>query len=103
MEYGRVEKEGGGENMKKLSGNFVGLITGSFLGLVHLLWAVLVALGYAQGLLDWILGLHFLDNPYTVGEFAVSRALTLVVVTFVVGYVAGYLFTIIWNMMGKKK
>lgn len=89
--------------MKKLSESTVGLIVGAFLGLVHLAWAVLVAAGYAQGLLDWIFDLHFLENPYMVTEFAADKAALLVVVTFGVGYVGGWVFAWLWNTLGKKR
>lgn len=82
----------------------VGLVVGATAGLWHLVWAILVFLGFAQALLDWIYGIHFLDNPFTVGNFELGRAVVLVVVTSIVGYVAGWVFSAIWNtMIGKKK
>ncbi|MBI5619777.1 hypothetical protein HY950_02335, partial [Candidatus Gottesmanbacteria bacterium] len=68
-----------------------------------LLWAILIATGYAQGLLDWIFDLHFLENPYMVTEFAADKAVLLVVVTFTVGFAGGYVFAWLWNTVGKKK
>ena len=64
----------------KLNAASVGLGVGAFAGLVHLVWALLVAAGYAQGWLDWIFNLHFLDNPFMVDVFDLGRATTLVVV-----------------------
>lgn len=87
----------------KLSGTNTGLIAGAFLGMVHLAWAVLVAAGYAQGLMDWIFDLHFLENPYLVTEFAANKAALLVAVTFGVGYVGGSVFAWLWNTPGKKR
>ncbi len=86
----------------KMDGNTVGLGLGSFLGVVHLAWAVFVASGYAQGLMDWIYDLHFLNNPFTIQIFDVTKATTLVIVTFVVGYVFGWVFAWLWNMVVKK-
>lgn len=81
----------------------VGLTFGLLLGSMHLGWAVLVSLGYAQGLLDWVYSLHFLDNPFTVTEFQMPNAVMLVVVTSLVGYAAGYAGAWVWNRIGAKK
>ncbi len=89
--------------MKELDKYKVGLIVGLFLGLVHLLWAVLVAVGMAQPLLDFVYGIHFLNNPFTVATFNLMTAAILVVVTFVVGYVGGWVFSALWGWAIKKK
>lgn len=87
----------------KCNEHAVGLTLGVVVGLMHLGWAIVVALGYAQGLLDWIFGLHFLDNSFTVMEFQMQEAVLLIVVTSLVGYVAGYAGTWVWNRVGAKK
>ena len=89
--------------MKKLNAHEIGLILGVTFGVFHAFWAVLVMLGWATGLLDFIFSLHFLDNPYTLQPFDLGRAVMLIVVTAAVGYAVGYLFAMIWNMMGKRK
>lgn len=71
------------------------------LGGFHLGWAILVAIGLAQSLLDFIFGLHMIANPYQVTGFDVTKAIMLVVVTFVVGYVLGYVFATVWNNVHK--
>lgn len=83
--------------------NSAGLILGSFLGGFHLIWAILVATGVAQPLLDWVLSLHFLNNPYRVGAFDVGTAAMLVIFTFAVGYVAGFCLAFLWEKMHGKK
>ncbi len=88
--------------MGKLDQNKVALATGGFLGLFHALWSLLVAVGFAQPLLDFVYSLHFLNNPFSVASFDLGRALLLVVMTFVVGYAIGWVFTMIWNMVVKK-
>ena len=87
----------------KCNEHAVGLTLGVVVGLMHLGWAIVVALGYAQGLLDWIYSLHFLDNPSTVTEFQMQKAVMLVIVTSLVGYVVGYVGTWVWNRVGAKK
>lgn len=85
----------------KLSKNKSGLALGGLLGLFHALWCVLVVAGAAQWLLDFVFKLHFLNNPYVVGQFNLALGASLVVVTFVVGYVVGWVLTLLWNSMHK--
>ncbi len=88
--------------MKKLSGHTTGLIFGAFLGLFHAAWAFLVAGGFAQELLNWIYGIHFLNNPFRVAVFDFTTAVVLIIVTSSVGYVAGLVFAAIWNKIARK-
>lgn len=81
----------------------VALIVGAFLGGFHLLWAILVAAGYAQAVLDWVYWVHFLSNPFMLDVFDPTRAVILVAFTFVVGYVGGYVFSLLWNNMCRTK
>lgn len=77
---------------------YTGLITAG----LHLLWSILVALGIGQVYLDWILGLHFIENPYIVKPFNFGTMVMLLLVTFVAGFVLGWVGTIFWNRMVKK-
>ncbi|MBI4994682.1 hypothetical protein HZC21_03495 [Candidatus Peregrinibacteria bacterium] len=81
--------------------NRAGLILGTFLGLFHLLWSILVAVGVAQWWMDFVLKLHFLNNPFAIAQFDWIFALGLVVMTFVVGYVLGWILAWLWNSMHK--
>lgn len=86
----------------KLDPQKTGLVTGSLAGLVHAVWSLMVFLGLAQGWMDWVFSLHFLENPFTVGTFNLVTALILIVVTSIVGFVAGFVFANIWNYWQKK-
>ncbi len=81
----------------KLNPGKVALTFGVLLGGGHLLWSLLVALNFAQPLLDFIFSLHMIANPYQVTGFDITKALMLVVITFAVGYGVGYVFATVWN------
>ena len=78
------------------------LIFGTFMAVMHTIWSLMVFLGFAQNYMNWIIGLHFLNNPFTVRAFNLSTALTLVGATFLVGYIVGYVFATIWNKLNKR-
>ena len=86
----------------KLNKNKVGFALGLLFGLLHLGWAILVALNLAKPLMDWILGLHFMKLSYTLAAFNAGTALIFIIVTFVVGYAAGWILAGIWNWVHKK-
>ena len=77
--------------------NKAGLAFGAFLGVCHLTWSVVVAIGLAQPFMDWIFKLHFIQPPYTIAPFNVGIAATLVIVTSSIGYVSGWVMAAIWN------
>lgn len=80
----------------------VALYTGCFIAALHLLWSLIVAFGFGQAYLDWILGLHFIKNPLVVMPFDLTTMITLVVLTFIIGFILGWVGTICWNKMVKK-
>jgi len=86
-----------------LSQNSVGLAVGSVYALWHLCWSILVAIGAAQTLLDWLLRMHFLNNPFRVEGFSFGTAAILIVVTFVIGYVLGWVFALLWNWFRQER
>ena len=86
----------------KLNEQKVALTVGLFVGGAHLAWSLLIATGLAQQLIDFVFWVHMLSNPYQVAQFNASTALLLVVVTFVVGCVGGYIFATLWNAVHKK-
>ncbi len=88
--------------MKKLSEHQTGLVLGAFFGLMHVVWALVVYLGFAQVWLDFMFGLHFLKNPFVVSAFDMQKAVMLVAVTAGVGYAAGFVFAKVWNLVMTK-
>ena len=77
----------------------LGIVVGSFLGLWHLAWSLLVAIGLAQLLLDWVFRLHFIQPPYTVTPFKPLLAVALIVITSLLGYIIGWVLGAIWNWL----
>ena len=85
--------------MTRVRKSTAGVVVGSLIGLWHLIWTVLVAVGLAQLVIDWIFRLHFIQPPYTITAFNLLTAVTLIVVTSVIGFVVGWLFAAIWNWL----
>jgi len=82
-----------------ISKNKLGLVIGSAFGLWHLVWAILVASGIAQWLMDWVFRLHFIQPVYVVTAFQPLVALGLIVITSVLGYLSGWIAAAIWNWL----
>jgi hypothetical protein len=78
-----------------------GLILAALLGTWHLLWSLLVALGWAQGLINFIFWIHFIRPVYIIENFEIGRALLLIAVTSAIGYSVGWSFAMLWNKFHK--
>ena len=76
-----------------------GLALGLILGLWHLGWSLLVAVGLAQVFMDWIFHLHFIQPPYTIAPFRLGLAVALITVTTGIGYASGWFLAAIWNLL----
>lgn len=79
-----------------------GLATGAMLGLLHLVWAALVATGWGQPVLAFVLRLHMIHFDFTVGPFALATAAGLVGLTTSLGFVFGLVFALIWNALAAR-
>jgi hypothetical protein len=67
------------------------------------LWAVLVAAGWAQALINFVFWVHFLTPPHAVRPFHLEVALILIVVTSAVGCATGYILGVLWNWIHRQK
>ena len=67
----------------------------------HLVWSILVALGLAQPLMDFIVRIHMLETADRVTDFSLSNAVLLIIVTSIIWGVFGYVFATIWNKLQK--
>ena len=81
----------------KLKGNRVGAALGLFSGLMHAIWEIVLSTGNGQKLLDWKLGIHSLNSPFTVKDFDVTTATEIIIISIIAGYIVGLVFASIWN------
>jgi len=81
----------------------VSIISGFSLASLHICWAILVALGWAQSVIDFIFKLHMLSSPFQVQQFELTFALGLVGVTFLVGCFYGIIFFVVMNAFQKNR
>ena len=84
-----------------MKANKVGLVLGLFMGLFHLLWVILVAIGLAQPLMDFVFKIHLMNNPFVINSFDFVLAIELVVFTFVIGYISGVVLAWLFNWLHK--
>lgn len=84
--------------MNQANAHKVGLVFGGMLAIWHAVWAIMVLVGVAKPFLDWILGLHFLNLQYSISSFSFGKAILLVIVTAIFGYIVGYLLGWFWNL-----
>lgn len=75
----------------------VALVFAALMGGWHVVWSVLVVLGWGQPLINFVLWAHMIQVPYVVGPFDLVASVILIVFTAVMGYVGGYLIGLIWN------
>lgn len=85
------------EHQGAIGANSTGLAMGALLGGVHLLWALFVASGLAQPVMDFVFWLHFIRSGWQIEGFDLTRAAGLVVLTSAIGYALGAVFALIWN------
>lgn len=85
--------------MNHLNPKKTGLAVGKLVGGVHLVWAVLVALGWAQALVNFSLWAHMVSLPFVVEPFNLTAAITVILVATAIGFVLGYAFAHIWNYL----
>jgi len=87
----------------KINANNLGMTLGGFFALLHAVWAILVGIGVAESLLDWIMPLHFIGTMFEVTGFTWGNAILLTILAFIGGYVSGWILAAIWNCKCMKK
>ena len=84
-----------------LSTQKTGLALGLFFAIVHAAWQALVWVGSAQAFINWMAKLNSLRANETVTAFNATTAITRVIAMFVIGYVFGWVFALVWNRVRK--
>lgn len=84
-----------------LNKNSAGMSLGLFMVAVHAVWAIIVWMGSAQKFWSWMMSLHFMKMNVSTTAFDLGTAVMLLVVTFVGGYLFGWVFAWIWNKYRK--
>jgi hypothetical protein len=74
-----------------------GLIVGSVLCALSLLWALLVASGEAQSLVDMIVRWHVIHPVYVIATIEPRRVVALFLLAGITGYAFGETFAHLWN------
>lgn len=77
----------------------VGLTLGALFGGWHLCWSILVALGWAQPVIDFIFWMHFIKPIYVIAPFDPAIAAILIVITALAGFIIGWVFALLWNSL----
>lgn len=75
------------------------LTFGFLLGGWHIVWSLLVALGWAQSIIDFIFWAHMISLPIVVKPFDATAAVALIIITTIIGYIFGYAMAVIWNKL----
>src|SRR5690348_1128999 len=88
--------------MQTLNANKTGLLFGTFLGASHAIWASLVALGWAQAIVDFVFWMHMIKPIYVIAPFNLWIALILIAVTGAIGYVGGFVLAALWNWLHRE-
>jgi hypothetical protein len=76
-----------------------GVTFAALLGGFHLCWAFLVAFGWAQSLLNFVLWMHFIQPVFVIRPFSFAPAAMLIVFTCIVGFVFAFVFAGLWNKL----
>jgi len=89
---------------QNLDKNKAGLVFGSFLALVHLVWSLLILIipNQLQTSLNWIFEIHALQPIWVITSFDFMNMVWLIIVTFIIGYIFGWIFALIANWIHKK-
>jgi len=75
------------------------LTFGILLGGFHFMWAILIAFGWAQAIMDFIFWAHMISLPFVVKPFDATATVTLIIVTSIIGAIFGYFMAIVWNRL----
>jgi hypothetical protein len=67
----------------------------------HFCWSILVAARWAQPVIDFVFWAHFIKPIYVIEPFEFIRAAVLIAVTAGLGFLIGFAFAAVWNILHK--
>lgn len=76
-----------------------GVSFGVLLGGCHFFWALLVALGWAQPLIDFVFWMHLIQPVLVIRPFSLAAAAALIAFTSIAGFITALLFALLWNKL----
>lgn len=79
--------------------NKFGLVFAALIAGWHLIWAILVLVGLAQPIIDFIFWAHMIQPVYVIKPFNPAAAITLIIVTAAMGYLFGFIGAAVWNKL----
>lgn len=88
--------------MNYLNKNSTGVAVGFVISGMHFLWSMMVLLGVGQMFMDFIFWAHMIHMQMIIGPFEFTAFATLLIVTFISGYIMGWLFAYVWNWLHEK-
>jgi hypothetical protein len=88
--------------MRHINPGKAAISVGAVIGLWHLMWVALVALGWAKPVMDFNFRLHFIELEAGIAPFVAATAAMLVALTFTLGALFGLIFAVVWNWLGEK-
>ena len=74
-----------------------GLVGAVIIGGWHVVWSLLIILGWAQALVNFSLWAHMLRVPVVAGPFDAGASATVIVLAAIIGYAVGYILATVWN------
>ena len=75
----------------------------ALLSSLHFAWLVLVYMGIAQMVMDFIFKIHMLNSPLQIQPFEWSYAFLLIAITFSVGALYGWLYSVIQKLVNQRE
>ncbi len=81
----------------------LGMSFGLVTAFMHLVWVVAIVTDVADSFLAWTMEISFVEFPYTIIEPTWTGTIALLALTFVIGYIFGWLVALIWSWLKKKK
>ena len=85
--------------MRQISIAKTAMAVGTVFAAWHLVWVILVGVGWAAQVLSFILELHFLKIDLQLAPYSAFTAFSLVAITFCVGALFGAIFAVVWNWL----